>query len=285
MRSDQGRRKYNAMLEEKRKAARQRALWLNSSLGVVVVLIALIGVGVQANRAKIAGSLTATHASVSKGVVFGKKAAATVDVYEDFQCPHCLDFEKAVSKQMDDDVRSNKAQVRFHVLAFLDASSNGNRYSSRAANAALCASDASVEDFVAFHNVLYGDIGGKQVQPAEGSNGRSNTKLESYAHTAGLSGAVLTTFDGCVQNEDHKALVQAITERASADGVNSTPTIKVNGKSISPTLAAWNKAIAAALVKGPAPVPSVTPTPTPSATASGTATTSATASASSSPKK
>lgn len=282
MRTDQGRRKYNAMLEEKRKAARQRALWLNSSLGVVVVLIALIGVGVQAGRAKIAGSLTAKHASVANGVVFGKKAAATVDVYEDFQCPHCLEFEKAVSKQMDADVRADKAQVRFHTLSFLDASSDGNRYSSRAANAALCASDASVEDFVAFHNILYGTIDGKQVQPAEGSHGRTNSQLESYARSAGITGAALTTFDGCVQNEGHKALVEAITERASADGVNGTPTVKVNGKTISPTLAAWNKAIAAALAKGPAPVPSKTPTPsaTPKATPSTKVSTPAAASSS-----
>ena len=94
MRSDDGRRKYNAMLEQRRKAARERALWVNGSLAVVVALVALIGVGVQANRAKIQGSLTATHASVANGVVFGKAAAATVDVYEDFQCPVCRTFEK-----------------------------------------------------------------------------------------------------------------------------------------------------------------------------------------------
>jgi protein-disulfide isomerase/uncharacterized membrane protein YphA (DoxX/SURF4 family) len=287
MRSDQGQRKYNAMLEAKRKAARERALWLNASLGVLIILIGLVGVGVQANRAKIEGSLTAAHASVANGVVFGKKAAATVDVYEDFQCPNCLHFEQAVSKQLDADVRANKAQVRFHTLAFLDASSNGNKYSTRAANAALCAADVSVDEFVAYHNVLYGTYKGKQVQPAEGTSGRTNAQLEQYASSVGLTGGKLTTFDGCVQNQNHKALVEAITEHASAHGVNATPTIKVNGKSISPTLAAWNKAIADALKKGPAPNPSKTPTPTPTPSTSAPATTSKSPSpsASSSAKK
>jgi protein-disulfide isomerase/uncharacterized membrane protein YphA (DoxX/SURF4 family) len=284
MRSDQGQRKYNAMLESKRKAARERALWLNGSLGVLIILIGLIGVGVQSNRAKIEGSLTAAHASVSNGVTFGKKAAATVDVYEDFQCPNCLNFEKAVHTQLDKDVRANKAQVRFHTLAFLDASSNGNEYSTRAANAALCAADASVDDFVAYHNILYGKYKDKQVQPAEGGSGRTNRELEQYASAIGLSGGTLTTFDGCVANQNHKALVEAITEHASAHGVNATPTIKVNGKSISPTLDAWNKAIADALKKGPAPNPSKTPTPTPTpsptATKSGSSTPSPSASSS-----
>jgi len=259
MRTDEGRRKYNAMLESRRKAARERALWLNGSIATVVVLVALIGIGVQSGRAKIDGALTATHASVKNGVVFGKKAAATVDIYEDMQCPNCRNFEDAVGAQIDKDVRANKAQVRFHLMSFLDSSSNGNRYSSRAANAALCASDLSVDDFVAYHNYLYKP----SIQPAENSHGRTDSQLISYAQKAGIKGNSLTTFTSCVQEETHKALVEALTEQASKNGVNSTPTIKVNGKSISPTLAAWNKAIADALKKGPAPDPSKTPSPTP----------------------
>lgn len=280
MRTDEGRRKYNAMLESRRKAARERALWLNGSMLTLVVLIALIGVGVQSGRAKIEGSLTATNATVKNGVVFGKKAAATVDIYEDFQCPNCSNFENAAGAQIDKDVRANKAQVRFHLMSFLDESSNGNRYSSRAANAALCASDLSVDDFVKYHNYLFR----KGVQPAENSNGRNDTKLIEYAQKAGLPQAKITsTFTPCVTDESHKALVEALTEQASKNGVNSTPTIKVNGKSIKPTLDAWNKAVADALKKGPAPDPSKTPTPTPTPTKS--ATTSPSATTSKSPSK
>jgi protein-disulfide isomerase/uncharacterized membrane protein YphA (DoxX/SURF4 family) len=286
MRTDQGRRKYNVMLEQKRKAARERALWINSSLGVVVVLVALIGVGVQSGRAKIEGSLAAANASASHGVVFGKKAAATVDVYEDFQCPNCLNFEKAVGSTLDADVRANRAQVRFHTIAILDSSANQS-YSTRAANAALCASDISVDTFVAYHSVLYGQIGGKEVQPPESGPGRSDTQLGLYAANAGITGAALTTFDTCVTSETHKALVEAITEDASKNGVNATPTIKVNGKSIAPTLDAWNKAIAAALVNGPAPNPSVTPsvTPSPSVSVTPTATPTPSKSPTKSPSK
>jgi protein-disulfide isomerase/uncharacterized membrane protein YphA (DoxX/SURF4 family) len=270
MRDPQGRRKYEALVAERQRAARTRALWLNSSLGVVIVLIGLIAIGVQANRAKINGSLTASHASVSQGVVFGKKAAATVDVYEDFQCPICQKFETAVSKTMDTDVRANRAQVRYHPISILDASSGGNRYSSRAANAALCASDVSVDTFVAYHQVLYGTYQGKQVQPAENTRGRTDKELESYAQTAGIKGADLTTFDSCVSSERYKALVQAMTDNASSHGINGTPTVKVNGKQITADLKSYQAAVAKALKNGPAPSPSKTPTPsrTPSVTPS-----------------
>jgi protein-disulfide isomerase/uncharacterized membrane protein YphA (DoxX/SURF4 family) len=276
MRSDQGRRKYNALLEQRRKAARERGLWVNGSLGAVIILVGLIGIGVQSGRAKIEGSLKATNATASHGVVFGKKAAATVDIYEDFQCPNCLNFEKAVGATLEADVRANRAQVLYHTIAILDSSSNNN-YSTRAANAALCASDVSVDTFIAYHDVLYDP----KVQPAEGAGGRSDSQLESYAQRANIVGSTLTSFDTCVNDQAHKALVEAITENASKGGVNATPTIKVNGKSIDPTLSAWKKAIAAAAASGPAPNPSRTPTLTPTPSVSVTPTPSPTAASSS----
>jgi protein-disulfide isomerase len=263
MRSDQGRRKYNAMLEARRKAARERAMWMTASIGTVIVLIALIGIGVQSGRAKISGSTTATHATVSSGVVFGKKAAATVDLYEDYQCPNCLNFQKAVGAQLEADVRANKAQVRFHPIAILDSSSNHN-YSTRAANAALCASDVSVDAFVKYSDVLWAN------QPPESGSGRTDKQLEGYAAKAGITGAKQTTFVTCVQTQQHKSLVQAMTDAASKKGVNATPTVLVNGKSITPDLASWNKAIADALKKGPAPNPSKTPSPSASSSAPST---------------
>jgi protein-disulfide isomerase len=278
MRSEQGRRKYNALLEQRRKAARERAWWLNGSVGVVIALIGLIGIGVQAGRAKIQGSLVATNATVSSGVVFGKAAAATVDVYEDFQCPNCRNFEEAVGATMDADVRANRAQVRFHPIAILDASSN-NQYSTRAANAAICASDISVDTFVAYHNYLFKP----SVQPAEGAGGRSDTQLEGYGQKVGITkGAELTTFDQCVGSQNHKALIEAMTEDASKNGINATPTVKVNGKQIDATLAAYQKAVADALKNGPAPNPSKTPSPSPTKSASATPTRSPSPSVSSS---
>lgn len=251
-------RKYNAAVEQKHKAAVQRALYVNSSLAIVVVLVSFIGIGVQSGRAKISGATTATNASVSNGVVFGKKAAATVDIFEDFLCPNCGTFERAVGATLEKDVRANLAQARYHTMSFLDRNTTDN-YSTRAANAALCASDISVDAFVKYHAVLYQS----DVQPKEGSNGRTDAQFASYAQRAGFTPDQVTTFTACVESHQHKALVQAITDNCSKRGVTATPTVWVNGKSITPTLAALEKAIADADAKGPPPSPSVTPTPTP----------------------
>jgi protein-disulfide isomerase len=262
MRTAEGARKYQAMVDSRRKQARDRALYVNSSLGIVVALICVISIGVQAGRAKVAITTNPTNATVANGVVWGEKAAATVDVFEDFQCPHCLDFEQSTHTVLEADVRANKAQVRYHTMAFLDSASNGNNYSTRAANAALCMSDVSTDDFVAFHDILFSSA----VQPKEGSNGRTNADFATYAQQAGLKPATseLATFNSCVTGQTYKPVVESITENASKRGVNATPTVMVNGKTLAnPTLQSLEAAIAAADAKGPAPTPSKTPSPTP----------------------
>jgi protein-disulfide isomerase/uncharacterized membrane protein YphA (DoxX/SURF4 family) len=261
MRSEQGQRKYNALLESRRQAARERTRYVEGSIALVVVLVSIIGIGVQSGRAKIEGNLIADNATVKNGVPYGQAAAATVDIFEDFQCPHCLELETSVGATLMADVLANKAQVRYHTLSFLDSGSSGNRYSTRAANAAICASDVSVDMFVKYHSILFTAA----VQPKEGSNGRTDAELITYARQAGMTDEQVSTFTTCIKQEQHKALVQAITENASKRGVTGTPTVIVNGKTLSsPTLAALTKAIAEADAKGPAPSPS----PTTSATAS-----------------
>ncbi len=66
--------------------------------------------------------------------------------------------------------------------------------------------------------------------------------------------------------------MQKLTDNASKDGVNGTPTVRVNGKDVDATKADVVKAIAAADAKGPKPVPSVTPKPTPKVTPKAAAT-------------
>jgi protein-disulfide isomerase/uncharacterized membrane protein YphA (DoxX/SURF4 family) len=259
MRTPEGRRRYEAQLAVKAAAAKSRSLYINSSIVIVVVLVSLIGIGVQANRARIANVTATAFANATTGVVWGKKAAAVVDIYEDFGCPVCEQFEQQTHTKLEQQVRANLAQVRYHPIAILDASSP-NQYSSRAANAALCASNISRDMFVAYHDILFGkDASGKQVQPTEGTPGPSTTKLIGFGKQAGMTTAQLTTFSDCVTSSQYKPLVEALTENASKRGVSGTPTIFVNnGKLPDHDPNTLFDAIAAAN-KGHTPSPSASP--------------------------
>jgi protein-disulfide isomerase len=221
------------MLEARRREALIRNRYLVGSMTILVVLISVIGIGVQANRARITGSLTATNATVKNGVVVGKAAPVTIDVFEDFQCPYCQQFQSAAGSDIDKLISSGKAQVRFHMVAFLDSSSDGNKYSTRAANAGICASDISTAQFLKYHDYLYGkDKSGASIQPAEGTDGRTDSDLENYAKAVGITGTALTTFQSCVATQEHLALVEAITNNWSERGFTGTPVVIVNGKQL-----------------------------------------------------
>jgi protein-disulfide isomerase len=211
------------MLESRRKAARERSLWLNGSIATVVVLVALIGIGVQANRAKIAGSLSAANASVKDGVVFGKKAAATVDVYEDFQCPACAQFESILGPTLQNLGEAGKAKVVYHVKNFLD-DNLGNDSSTRAGNAAFCASDAG--RFQEFHNQVFAH------QPAKEGAGYTDETLKGFAQAAGISGAALTTWQKCLDAGTYVDYVNSVEHQSFSDGVRGTPTIRINGSDV-----------------------------------------------------
>ena len=231
--------RYQAKRAARERENRGRLRWVAVSTACVVALICLIGVSVQSSRAKIQGTLTATNATVANGVVVGKATApVTLDTYEDFQCPICQNFESTTGADLTKLVNVGKIKIRYHMMAFLDSSSSGNKYSTRAANAALCASDISTAVFAAYHTVLYGkDSNGNKVQPDEGSDGRTDAQLEAYFKQA-LPKATTTqtsTFQTCVEGQTHSALVAAITDQASKKNVTGTPTIFVDGKKATAT--------------------------------------------------
>jgi protein-disulfide isomerase/uncharacterized membrane protein YphA (DoxX/SURF4 family) len=233
-RSEKNQRRYRAAVAAAEVELRHKQRYIAAGTAVVVVLVSFIAIGVQSGRAKISPSADAANATTALGVTVGNaQAPVTVDVYEDFQCPVCNALEQSgLTKDFDAKVKATNIKVNYHVMSFLDASSNGNRYSSRAANAAYCASDVSTAAFQKFHDILYGQTSAKNNQPAEQSNGVPDSQLLAWGKQAGITSADFST---CVTSDQHKDLVAGVTEAASKKGVNSTPTVFVQGKEVKGT--------------------------------------------------
>jgi protein-disulfide isomerase len=161
---------------------------------------------------------------------------ANIVEYVDYQCPFCDQFESANATQIDKWVAAGKATVEIHPLSFLDASSQGNRYSSRAANAVACVAQYDPNDFLKVTKALYAK------QPAEGTSGMDDTKLISIVAGAGGSSKKIAS---CIAGESFKSWVSAATARANISVFGgtvdsskiSTPTVFVNGKQWNPSSA------------------------------------------------
>ncbi|MGY1807764.1 DsbA family protein [Blastococcus sp. SYSU D00669] len=229
-------------------AARARAQRRRRLLGglvaaalVAVAVVVVVAIVVQGHRTATAADAATPAHTTDDGtavVVGSADAPVTVDLYEDFQCPVCKDFEDAAGATLASSVADGTVRVRYHGMAFLDTSANDD-YSTRALNAAAAVLDTAGPDaFEAFHDLLYAN------QPAEGGAGLTDDQLVDYAAQAGASGEQV---EQAVRDLTYGGWVQRVTDQASQDGVTGTPTVLVDGQQLSDLTAdALSSAVSAA---------------------------------------
>lgn len=204
-------------------------------LGIVVIVLfaGLVGFGVYMSQ-RPADVVTPPNATAAGVPVGNPEAKATIDVYQDFQCPACKQFEDMSGQTVDQLVAAGQAKVVYHPVAILDRTSP-DKYSSRSASAAGCAAADNV--FPQYLKLLYGN------QPEEGTAGLTSEKLTELGKQAGAGPG----FAECVTSDRYLPWVSALTDQASKDGLSATPTVKVNGQQVqSPTPDAVQAAVQAA---------------------------------------
>ena len=139
-----------------------------------------------------------------------------LDIYEDFQCSVCLQFESVNMEYIDSLITEKKARVNYHLISFLGVESV------RAANASVCAADEG--KFLPYHKGLYAN------QPQSHDSGLwTNERLIEIGASAGVSSE---KFKKCVENLEYEGWVAKSGEAAAKANINSTPTVFVNGKEI-----------------------------------------------------
>jgi protein-disulfide isomerase len=211
------------LLKELRaKEAREKKIRNGITIGVLaVVVLALIG-GLVWLIPVLSAKNTKTAASGSDpyAITIGKAdAPVTIDIYQDYMCPYCGQFERAQTSDLKVLTDSGTAKVVFHIMAFLDDSSSGTKYSTRAANAFVVVAQKEPDKALAFNAALFVN------QPSEGSTGLSDAEIATRAKSVGVSDAVA----GSLASLSQADFVKGSNDAAFAAGVTSTPTVKING--------------------------------------------------------
>lgn len=207
-----------ARMEAEREAARRRERWFRVAIAVVIVIaIAVVGVIIQNSRTSVdEDAARPTGVTEAGGGLLAAGPASAdaplLEVYEDFRCPHCADFEAAVGDTLDEIATSGQARVLYRIVSFIDDDST------RAQAAAGCAADAG--GFDEYHDVLF----------AHQQDGFSIDQLVSYGAEAGLTSP---TFEQCVRDQTYESWANASTQAMTERGVNGTPTVFVNGEELS----------------------------------------------------
>ncbi|GIF06728.1 DsbA family protein [Actinoplanes siamensis] len=211
--------KARQIVAQQQAAERRRNVTIWTSVAVVVVLVIAGFVGYATLSGQDKGKLVTPSVAVDEGTAFAVGTGpVTVDIYEDFMCPVCNHFEQQSGATLKQYVSSNKITLRYHPVSILDRASNGTEYSTRSAGAAAAAAEQG--KFTELHDVLYAN------QPAEGSDGLTNSKIIELARSVGLTS---DKFADAVHAGTYEPWATKVTETFSARGFTGTPTIVING--------------------------------------------------------
>lgn len=230
--------KKNPLLAAER-ADRNRKIFIQVGVAIVLVgLIAAIGIGIAVKNAKkndlgatpsIASTATqllngGTATITDNGAIRigNPDAKVTVRVVADLQCPACKAFEAANAQVIKDAVDKGTAVVEYNVISFLDKAST-TKYSSRAANASYCVAQTDPSKYLGWLTTMF------EKQPAEGSAGLTDDQLIEIATSAGYTDPSVAQ---CIKDNSYNKYIEAKTNDVLKSGIQSTPSVFVNGKQI-----------------------------------------------------
>jgi protein-disulfide isomerase len=217
-----------------RERRRQRMLWTSIAAVVTLILAGVVGYAVYSSQRPAAGfAVPAGATSDRTGVAIGT-GPVKVEIFLDYQCPACRDFEAAAGQKLAEYVGSNRITLIYHPVAILDRYSP-NAYSSRSAATAGCAADGG--RLREYTEALYAR------QPEEGTTGPTDEQLIQIGAGVGLG----EPFARCVRDQRYPDWVRHVTSSMTDRRVTGTPTVFINGQKLPQNnLAALTAAVEAA---------------------------------------
>ena len=221
-----------ALAEAAAKKARRGRVLVSLAVIAPILLVVIVGVSISLVKSKVDSTVTAPLIASKMngyGLVFNDTAKPQIDVWEDFQCPACKNFEEANGATVHTLAATGKARVIFHSLSFLGAESV------ILANAGACAADES--KFLEFHDYLFKN------QKPENSGYWGLNRVTAAGVAAGLNES---SFKSCVKSGKFAKWVDTIGADGAKNNINQTPTVFINGKEIDRNAGAY---IDAALFK------------------------------------
>jgi len=220
---------------------RSRLIVLSAlGLGLAVLVVAVVLIFQEGQKTPMekvdsfpAGVVEQTGIPVGADGVAGteNEGAKTLDVYVDYMCPICGQFEAANAASIAEMREAGDLTLVVHPVSILDRVSQGTEYSTRAASAAAWVADQAPEQFSAFHDALFAS------QPEENTPGLSDEQLAQVAEQAGVPADVAAGIASGEAHETYAEWVKASSEAAgstesllNAEGGFGTPTVVIDGE-------------------------------------------------------
>lgn len=219
--------------EAQAKAKRTQRIVIVGAIVLAVVIVGVFGTiffsqlnkgGDSTASAAIPPNATADRSGIIVNPGKAAQGAPTVELFFDYQCPVCKQFEGAFGSTLTDMGAKGEINLVYRTLTFMDANLR-NDSSVRAGIAAACSDNVGA--YSAYHNAVYAG------QPTTEGQGYTTQQLRvDFPATAGITGNALTAFQSCYDSRATASFVDGTNEAAAKAGVKSTPTLRVNGTTI-----------------------------------------------------
>lgn len=230
------------------------------------IVVGAQGVAVQTAATPAGGEPTAT-------VIDPDSDLLDVQIYLDYDCIHCAEFENANADYLTQILDDQIATIEFHPIGFL------SDYSLRAASAAACVADNSPDDFYAFSSALLQHR--YDAAAAQTATELTADQLKEFAADY-VASANLDAVQSCITDKQFRSWAENATNLAlsqevpgtNGETVTGTPAIFVNGQKYAGAASdsASFKTFVAAAAAVEEPVTTETPAPSESAATSSTPT-------------
>ena len=211
-------------------AKQQRQRRIRQAIVVAVVGLVAIGIVVSAvllGRADRADRVPTASTNVTVGgtsvpfsidgsaVQVGKQdAKVTLDLWVDYSCPHCQEFEAASNDVITQKVAAGTLKVRYHNIQVVTA------YGTQAGSAGACVANSASDQWWAFNAALYAN------HSAETDDWKG-PQLADFAQQQGISSSAALT---CIRDQRYTTWITDNGSAATAAGVTGTPTLFFNGE-------------------------------------------------------
>jgi protein-disulfide isomerase len=219
------REKISKRQERRERMQRQQQRQRLMTIGIITLVAAFLVFLVVWPQIRPAGEIiTVTPAALpnADGLSLGDpNAPATIDVFEDFQCPACQRFtENTEPLIIENLVATGKARYVFHHYPFLDDAAAGKE-SDQAANASMCANEQG--KFWEMHSVIFANWNG------ENQGAFNNRRLQAMAESLALD---MDAFNSCFSANTYETDIQADFDLGKDMGVSGTPAVFVNNSPV-----------------------------------------------------
>lgn len=150
-------------------------------------------------------------------IQLGKQdAPVTMDLWVDYSCPHCQDFEAESNEVLAQKVAEGKLRLRYHKIQIVSA------YGSQAGSASACVATYAPEQWWAFNAALYANH-------SQQTDGWKGPQLADFAQQQGITNEDALN---CIRDQRYTSWITANTAAAGEAGVTGTPTMFLNGQQV-----------------------------------------------------